>query len=74
MMLYLRQYSINLAKGFSQAYILITRIPDRISLIERILSSVRNAVFILSRENTFPIQPKTGFQIGEPLEMYLKKS
>ena len=35
----------------------MTRIPDKISFIVRILSSVRKAVLILSRENIFPIHP-----------------
>ena len=49
-MFYLRQCLINLVKGFSQVYILITRIPDIISFIMRILSSVQWAVRIRNSE------------------------
>lgn len=53
----LRHLSMTCPKGFSHANILMTLMPDIISFMARILSSVLRAVFILRRENALPIQP-----------------
>ena len=57
MMQYLRQFLINLVRGFSQVYILITRMPVIISFMVRSLISVRLARSMRNRENTPAIQP-----------------
>ena len=57
MMQYLRQFLINLVRGFSQVYILITRMPVIISFMVRSLLSVRLARSMRNRENTPAIQP-----------------
>lgn len=51
---HLRTSEIRAAKGFSQAYILMIRIPDTTSFMVRILLSVSTAVLLLG---------------GKPLEM-----
>lgn len=48
---------MSLANGISHVYILITLMPEMISFIVRILSSVRLAVWSRSFENNLPIQP-----------------
>ena len=47
-----RAVETRLANAFSQAYILITLIPDIISLIYRILVSVSLAILLLKRKST----------------------
>ena len=54
---YLRHKSINAANGFSQVYILMTRMPVTTSFIVLIRSSVLEAVFNRSLEKIWAIQP-----------------
>lgn len=55
---YFLVYFMRFPKGFSHVYILITCIPEMISFINRILSSVFFAVCKRNLEIIFPIQPE----------------
>lgn len=50
--IYLLTSSTNAAKGFSQPYILMTRIPEMTSFMVRILSSVKTAVSALKQQKS----------------------